>query len=182
LGDEGIEFVLHGWGHGFVCFFGLCFFVEIGVVVFPASGIRFGNTNLVSDGEDGEGGECAEGDDDDGFHGSVLVWFGYGESLGALNASVNAILELSFQKTGDFLSFHENAGGFVSIGENNQRTSRSAESVNGEKRGFIGLEVARLADGVACHGGERLTAAGGPCKNSFAFSAKKKTAHFLLYA
>jgi hypothetical protein len=112
-----------------------------------------------------------------------LVWFvGYGERLSVLNAPVNTILELSFQKIGDFLSFNENAGSFISIGENDQRPSRSAESVDGEKRGFIGLEVARLADGVACHGGERLTAAGGHCKNSFAFYAKKKTVHFLLYA
>jgi hypothetical protein len=110
-----------------------------------------------------------------------LVWLvGYGESLGALGASVNTILELSFQKIGDFLSFNENASSFISIGENDQWESRSAESVDGEKWGFIGLEVARLADGVACHGGERLTAAGRHCKNSFAFSAKKNTAHFLL--
>jgi len=109
----------------------------------------------------------------------LVGWLvGYGESLGALGASVNTILELSFQKIGDFLSFNENAGSFISIGENDQRSSRSAESVDGEKRGFVGLEVARLADGVACHGGERLTAAGGHCKNSFVFYAKKKDCAF----
>lgn len=112
-----------------------------------------------------------------------LVWFvGYGERLSVLDASVNTVLELSFQKACDLFAFHENAGGFVSIGENDKRTSRRAESVDSEKGRFIGLEVARLADGVACHGRDRVASAGGSCKNSFDFSEEKKTAHFLLYA
>lgn len=137
-----------------------------------------------SDGDDhGKEEEGKDGGDGGFLH---LVWFvagcGYGERLSVLNAPVNTVFELSFQKIRDLFALHENAGSFVSIGENDKWTSRHAESVNSEKRGFIGLEVARLADGVACHGGDRVASAGGSCKNSFAFSQEKKAAHILLCA
>jgi len=177
--DQVVEFDLHGFGHwfGFYWFgFGKAIFCD----------------ERVNGEEDDEGGDrddqAVKGEGEDGGDGGFLhlVWLvagcGYGERLSVLGAPVNTIFELSFQKIGGFFAIHENAGSFVSIGKNHKWTGRCAESMKSEKRGFISFAVARLADGVACHGGDRVASAGGSCKNYFAFFQEKKAAHILLYA
>lgn len=111
-----------------------------------------------------------------------MVLFGCGERLSFLAASVNVIFELSFQKISDFLAVHKHASRIKTIGKDDHWfPTVFAISAKGEKRSFVDFGVARLADGVACHCGERLTQPNPYRKNFLLFHEKRISTHFLLF-
>lgn len=105
-----------------------------------------------------------------------------GESLGGFAIVGKDFFHL-FQNVRRFLAVQKCRSGFgADVKRKNAFACFTIHSFDVQERSFRDVVgVAVLGAGDLVHG-ERLPTAGGPCKNSFAFFEKKKTAHFLLHA
>lgn len=106
---------------------------------------------------------------------------GYGESLGALGASVNIVFELSFQNVSRFAAGNENANGHRTIVERGKDIGAfvARDCADVEKIGFIPAAVLHACDGELGHA-QRVSEGPTNDKNFLHFFSEKKIAHFLL--
>ncbi|NBV00775.1 MAG: hypothetical protein EBS31_04900 [Burkholderiaceae bacterium] len=106
---------------------------------------------------------------------------GYGESLGALGASVNIVFELSFQNISRFAAGNENRNSHRIVVERGKDidifVARDCADV--EKIGFIPAVVFHACDGELGHA-QRVSEGPTNDKNFLHFFSEKKIAHFLL--